>query len=58
MYQVRRKELTESLEPEFDRLLDISDEQLCLAIEQFDDGMIALALMGACNKVTERLKSV
>lgn len=58
MNQARRKKQTESLEAEFDRLLNLSEEQLSLLLEKSDDDMLALALMGASDAVVERVEAV
>ena len=58
MKQVQYKSRTESLEPEFDLLLTLSDEQLYTALEQADDHFLALALIGAKNTVVERVRNI
>lgn len=58
MNYMQRKERTESLEPEIDQLLTFSDEQLCAVIEQIEDDLLTLALMGASDAVVKRVRSV
>ena len=59
MNQVQRKARTESLKPEFDQLLTLSDKQLCKVFEQLqDDHLLSLALMGAAEETIDRVRTV
>lgn len=58
MNLVSHKERNESVEPEFDQLLTLSDKRLRAVLERLDDVEVALALMGASDAVAVRLKAV
>lgn len=58
MNLVSHKERTESVEPEFDQLLTLSDKRLRAVLERLDDVEVALALIGASDSMAVRFKAV
>ena len=47
---------SQSLEPTFDCLLAVSDEEFCTWLAQTDERLLALALIGASSAVVERVR--